>query len=110
MAKGVVYLNEAMSHPRLTGHRRTLIKHGSLKEEILSHTYSCLKNLMESMKKQKDMTLEDETPRSEGVQILLGKIEGQLQTTLEIMKWLGKSRKKNSQLCICLVIKVKTYA
>jgi len=67
VAKGVVYLNEAMSHPRLTGHRRILIKHGSLKEEMLSHLYSCLKNFVESIQRQNDMTLEDETLRSEGV-------------------------------------------
>ena len=30
--------------------------------------YSCLENSMNSMKRQKDMTLEDETSRSEGVQ------------------------------------------
>ena len=30
--------------------------------------YSCLENLMNSMKRQKDMTLEDEPPRSEDVQ------------------------------------------
>ena len=30
--------------------------------------HSCLENLMNSMKRQKDMTLEDEPPRSEDVQ------------------------------------------
>ena len=29
--------------------------------------------------------------------------------TLEIMKWLGKSRKKY-QMCMCLVIKVRIHA
>ena len=30
--------------------------------------YSCLENPMNSMKRQKDMTLEDEPPRSVGIQ------------------------------------------
>ena len=34
--------------------------------------YFCLKNLMNSMKKQKDMTLEDEPPRSDSVQYAQG--------------------------------------
>ena len=33
---------------------------------------SCLENLMNSMKRQKDMTLEDEAPRLEGVQYATG--------------------------------------
>ena len=35
--------------------------------------YSCLENLMNSMKRQKDMTLKDELPRLVGAQLLLGK-------------------------------------
>ena len=34
--------------------------------------YSCHENSMNSMKRQKDMTREDETPRSEGVQYATG--------------------------------------
>ena len=34
--------------------------------------YSCLENLMSSTKRQKDMTLEDRAPRSEGVQYITG--------------------------------------
>ena len=34
--------------------------------------YSCLKNPMNSMKRQKDMTLKDEAPRSVGVQYATG--------------------------------------
>ena len=34
--------------------------------------YSCLENPMNSMKRQKDMTPEDEPPRSEGVQYATG--------------------------------------
>ena len=35
--------------------------------------YSCLENPMNSMKRQKDMTLKDELPRSVGVQYDTGK-------------------------------------
>jgi len=35
--------------------------------------YSCLENLMNTIKRQKDMTPEDEPPRLVGVQSLLGK-------------------------------------
>ena len=34
--------------------------------------YSCPENPMNSMKRQKDVTLEDESPRSEGVQYATG--------------------------------------
>ena len=34
--------------------------------------YSCLENSMNSMKRQKDMTLKDEPPRMEGVQYTTG--------------------------------------
>ena len=36
------------------------------------HQYSCLKNLMNSMKTKKDMTLKDELPRSVGAQYATG--------------------------------------
>ena len=38
--------------------------------------YSCCKNPMNSMKRQKDMTLEDEPPRSEGAQYATGEEKG----------------------------------
>ena len=34
--------------------------------------YSCLENLMNSMKRQKDRTLKDEPPRSAGIQYATG--------------------------------------
>ena len=34
--------------------------------------YSCLENPMDSMKRQKDVTMEDELPRSDGVQYATG--------------------------------------
>ena len=43
--------------------------------------YSCLENPLNSMKRQKDMTLEDELPRSVGVQYDTGE------------KWRNSSRK-----------------
>ena len=45
--------------------------------------YSCLENLMNSMKRQKDRTLKDELPRSVGAQMLL-QISGEI--TPERMK------------------------
>ena len=44
-----------------------------------------------SMKTQKDLTLEDKPPRSEGVQHVLGQSRGQLLIALERMKWLGQT-------------------
>ena len=43
--------------------------------------YSCLENPMNSMKRQKDMTLKDELPRSVGVQFATGE------------RWRNNSRK-----------------
>ena len=43
--------------------------------------YSCLENPMNSMKRQKDMTLKDELPRSVGAQYATGE------------KWRNNSRK-----------------
>ena len=45
-----------------------LTKCGPLEEGMATLQYSCLKNLTDSKKRQKDMTPEDESPRSEGVQ------------------------------------------
>ena len=39
---------------------------------MANHQYSCRKNLMNYIKGQKDMTLKDESPRSEGVQYATG--------------------------------------
>ena len=64
---------------------------------------------MNNMKMQKDMTLEDETPGQKVSNMLLGKSRGQLLIAPERMKWLGQSR-NNTQLCMCLVVKVKSSA
>ena len=56
--------------------------------------YSCLENLMNTMKKQKDMTLKNEVPRSVGAQYATGK-SGEIPP--ERMKRWNQS-KNNAQL------------
>ena len=66
--------------------------------------YSCLENPMNNMKRQKDMTLKDELPRSVGDQYVTGE------------EWRNNPRKKegwsqsqnNAQLWIWLVMEVKS--
>ena len=53
--------------------------------------YSCCENPMNSMKRQKDMTLEDEPPGWKVSSMLLGKSRRQLVIALERMKHLGQS-------------------
>ena len=65
---------------------------------------SCLENPMNSMKRQKDMTLKDELPRLVGVQYATGE------------EWRNSSRRNEEanqsrndfQLWMCLVVKVKS--
>ena len=64
---------------------------------------------MNSMRNQKDITLEDEPRRLEGVQYTLGKRRGQLLIAPERMKQLGQSE-KDTQLWMCLVVKAKSDA
>ena len=64
---------------------------------------------MNSMKRQKAMTLENKPPRLEGVQYATGEEQRQLLRAPERMKWLGQSR-KNAQLWMFLVVKVKSDA
>ena len=55
--------------------------------------YSCLENTINSKKRQKDTTLQDEPPRSEGIQYAKQrKSGGQLLTASERKKWLGQNR------------------
>ena len=56
--------------------------------------YSCIENLMNNMKRQKDRTLKDEFPRSVGANMLL-EISGEI--TPERMKRQSQS-KNNTQL------------
>ena len=53
--------------------------------------YSCLENPMNSMKRQMDMTLEDELPRSEGVQYATGEERRAIKIDPERMKQLGRT-------------------
>ena len=69
--------------------------------------YSCHKNPMNSMKKQKDM--EDEPPGQKVFNMLLGKSGRQSLKAPERMKQLGQSG-NDAQLCMCLVVKVKSDA
>ena len=71
--------------------------------------YPCHKNPMDSMKRQKDMTPEDEPLRSEVSNMLQKKSGGQLLIALERMKLLRQNR-NDTQLCMCLVVKVKSNA
>ena len=70
--------------------------------------YSC-QNPMNSMKRQKDMILEDEPPGLKVSSMLLGKSRGQLLIAPERMKKLGQSG-KDAQLWMYLVVKVKPNA
>ena len=65
--------------------------------------YSCLVKPINSMKRQKDLTLEDESRRTVCVQYTTGE-EGEI--ALEKMTVLGQSR-SYAQLWMCLVVKVK---
>ena len=55
------------------------------------------------------MTLEDEPLQVWVLNMLLGKSRGQLQRAPERMKRLGQSR-NDSQLCMCLLVKVMSDA
>ena len=65
--------------------------------------YSCLENLMNSMKRQKNRTLKDELPRSVGTQYAT-EISGEI--TPERMKTWSQS-KNNTQLWMGLVIEAR---
>ena len=71
--------------------------------------YSCHENLMNSTKRQKDMTPEDEPSELEGVQYATGKSRGQLLIAPERMKHLDQSE-NDAQLWMCLVVKVESNA
>ena len=64
---------------------------------------------MNNMKRQKDMTLENEAPVQKMSNMFLGKSQGQLIIAPERMKRLGQS-KNDSLLQMCLVVKVKSDA
>ena len=68
--------------------------------------YSYHENPMNSMKRQKDMTLEDEPPRSAGVHYATGEEQ---KIGSETMKRLSQSG-YDAQLQLCLVVKVNSDA
>ena len=61
---------------------------------------------MDSMKRQKDMTPEDEAPGQKVSNMLLGKSKEQQLIAPDRMKCLSQSR-NDTQLWICLVVKAK---
>ena len=50
------------------------------------HQYSCCENPMNSMKRQKDMTPEDEPPRLESVQYATGKEQRAITDSYEMVR------------------------
>ena len=70
----------------------------------MGHSY--LENLMNSMKRQKDMTLKDELPKSVGAQYATGEEQ---RNSSRGMKRLSQSE-NNAQLWMCLVVKVNSHA
>ena len=66
-------------------------------------------NPMNGMKRQKDMTVEDEPPGQKVSNMLPGKRRGQLLIDPKRMKQLGQSG-NDAQLWVCLVVKGKPEA
>ena len=66
--------------------------------------HSCLEKPMNSMKRQKDMTLKNELPRLVGANMLL---EKSIEIAPGGINRLSQSR-NNTQLWLCLMVKVKT--
>ena len=71
--------------------------------------YSCHKNPMHSIKRQKDMTRKRSPAGQMASSVLLGKSGGQILIAPERMKWLGQSG-NDAQLWVCLVMKLKSNA
>ena len=64
---------------------------------------------MINIKRQKDITPEDELLMSEGVRFVTGEEQVQLQRATERLKWLGQSE-NDAQLWMCLVLKANSNA
>jgi len=58
--------------------------------------YSCCENPMNSMKRQKDMTLEDEPPRLEGIQYANREEQRAITNSSRKNKVVGSKRKRHS--------------
>ena len=72
------------------------------KGNVKQFWYSCLANPCNSMKRQSNMTLKDELPRSVGIQYAAREEQ---KIAPEGTKSLSQSR-KNTHLWLCLVVKV----
>ena len=70
--------------------------------------YSCQEEPMMSMKTQKDMTLEDKTPRMQGVQYAPGEEQRAITNSSRKHEVAGPSG-NDTQLWMWLVVKVKSY-
>ena len=68
--------------------------------------YSCLENLMNSMKRQKDRTLKDELPRSVGAHYAT--VDQWRNNSKRMKRW--SQSKTNTQLWMCLVIEARSDA
>ena len=71
--------------------------------------YSCCENFINSMKRQNDMILEDETPRLGGVQYATGE-EWRAIMYSPRKKEASEGSINDTQLWMCLVVKVKSDA
>ena len=86
----LVYLNETVSHACWATQDRPVMVESSDKMWFTGEgnskplQYSCLENPMNSMKRQKDRTLEDELPRLLGANMLL-EISGKVTRTPQIL-------------------------
>ena len=86
----LVYLNETVSHACRATQDRPVMVESSDKMWFTGEgnskplQYSCLENPMNSMKRQKDRTLEDELPRLLGANMLL-EISGKVTRTPQIL-------------------------
>ena len=69
--------------------------------------HSCLENAMNSMKRQKDMTLRDDLPKSVGAHYAPGEEQRAITNSSRKMKWLSQ-RRNVTQLWMCLVVKIKS--
>ena len=74
-----------------------------------SLNYSCFKNPMNSLKRQKDMTQKRSPTGQKVSNVLLGKSGGQILIAPESMKWLGQSG-NDAQLWMWLVTEARSDA
>ena len=92
-------------HPRWTSHTDEF--YGPLEDEMEPTPVFLPRESHEQHEKAKDMKAEVQPSRSEGVQYATVE-EQKAIIAPERMKRLGQSR-SNTQLCICLVVKVKFH-